>query len=92
VYNALKHFDDNMAKGRIPPDVFTPMWLVDDGIEFASSQGEAKLQFDELIYVQSDLEKDARYISEEVYRRAEELDAKANGGTVRHGNGGYRAD
>ena len=45
VYNALKHFDDNVAKGYVPPDVFTPMWLVEDGIECAGSEGEAKLHF-----------------------------------------------
>lgn len=78
VYNALKHFDENMAKGRVPPDVFTPMWLVDDGIECAGSEGEAKLHFKELIDVQRDLEKDARWIAEEVYRVVQERDAKTD--------------
>jgi hypothetical protein len=98
VYNALKHFDDNVARGIVPADVFTPMWLVDDGIECAGSEGEAKLHFRELIDVQRDLEKDARWISEDVYRFAQEgatkqqihehwlkahfADAKPNGGTV----------
>lgn len=73
VYNALKHFDDNMAKGYVPPDVFTPMWLMADGIECAGSEGEAKLHFTELIDLHRELEKDARWISEGVYRRAQEL-------------------
>jgi hypothetical protein len=78
VYNALKHFDDNVAKGIVPPGAFTPMWLVDDGLESAGSEGEAKLHFKELIYVQTDLEMDARWISEEVYRIAQERDARTN--------------
>jgi tRNA splicing endonuclease len=82
VYNALKHFDDNEAKGKVPVDVLTPMWLVDDGIECVGSEGEAKLHFKELIDVQRDLEKDARWISEEVYRFTQERGAKTNGGTV----------
>jgi hypothetical protein len=82
VYNALKHFDENLAIGIVRPDLFTPMWLVDDGIECAGSQGEAKLHFTELIDLHRDLEIDARWISEEVYRFIEEpADAKANGGT-----------
>jgi hypothetical protein len=43
---------------------------------------EAKLHFKELIDLQRDLEKDARYISEEVYQFAQERAAKTNGGTV----------
>ena len=78
VYNALKHFDENMAKGIVPPNVFTPMWLVDDGIESVGSEGEAKLHFKELIDVQLDLEKDAGWIAEEVYRVIQERDAKTN--------------
>jgi hypothetical protein len=81
VYNALKHFDENVEKGRIRPDVFTPMWLVDDGIEFAGSEGEAKLQFTELIGLHSDLETDARWISEEVYRVAQERAAAKRAGS-----------
>ena len=81
VYNALKHFDDNQAKGTVPPDVFTPMWLADDGIECVGSEGGAKLHFKELIDVQRDLEKDARWISEEVYRFVDaRAEAKPNGG------------
>jgi hypothetical protein len=83
VYNALKHFDENVANGRVPTDVFTPMWLVEDGIECAVPEGEAKLHFTELLYLHGDLEKDARFISDEVYRWAEErANAKPNGGTV----------
>ncbi len=67
VYNALKHFDDNEAKGKVPSDVFTPMWLVDDAIECVGSEGETKLEFKELVGVHCDLEIDVRWISEEVY-------------------------
>src|SRR5262249_13086252 len=75
VYNALKHFDENLAIGIVRPDVFTPMWLGDDGIECGGSQGKAKLIFRELIVLHRDLEIDARWISEEVYRVIEEPDA-----------------
>ena len=78
VYNALKHFDENLAKGIVRPDVFTPMWLVDDGIECVGSQGDAKLLFTELLHLHRELEIDARWISEEVYRVAQELDADIN--------------
>src|SRR5271154_6238932 len=49
-------FDENVPKGIVPPDAFTPMWLIDDGIECAGSEGAAKLHFTELI----DLHRDSR--------------------------------
>ena len=59
------------------------MWLIDDGIECAGSEGAAKLHFTELIDLHRELENDAQWISDEVYRFAEErADAKPNGGTV----------
>ena len=76
VYNALKHFDDNVAKGKVSSDVSAPIWLVDDGIECVGSEGEAKLHFQELIEVQNELENDARFLSEEVYQLAKERAAK----------------
>jgi hypothetical protein len=79
-YNALKHFDDNVAKGNVPHEVSTPVWLVDDGIECAGSEGEAKLHFEELIEIRRELEKDARFLSEEVYRLAHERAARNKSG------------
>jgi hypothetical protein len=80
VYNALKHFEDNVEKGHVPPDVSAPIWLVDDGIECVGSEGEAKLHFEELIEIQRELEKDARFLSEDVYRLAQERAAKTKSG------------
>jgi hypothetical protein len=71
VYNALKHFNGNIEQGIIP-DGTTPVWLLDDGIESVGSQGQVKLRFEELVELLCDLEKDARYLSEDVYRMARE--------------------
>ncbi|RZN35697.1 hypothetical protein [Bradyrhizobium sp. Leo121] len=70
-YNALKHFNGNIERGIIP-DGTTPVWLLDDGIESVGSQGQAKLRFEELVELLRDLERDARYLSEDVYRLARE--------------------
>ena len=68
-YNALKHFDANIVEGHIP-DVTAPLWLVNDGIEYADSQGPAKLLFAELVDLMQQLEESARFLSEEVFRLA----------------------
>ena len=53
---------------------------MDDGIECVGSDGEAKLHFEELIEIQRELEKDARFLSEEVYRLAKERATKDESG------------
>ena len=70
-YNAIKHFNGNIEQGVIP-DGTTPVWLIEDGIEAVGSKGQAKLRFEELVELLRDLEKDARYLSEDVYRLARE--------------------
>jgi len=79
-YNALKHFDDNLEKGIITNTV--PVWLVDDGIECVGSEGETKLRFDELTGVLCDLEVDARFLAEDVFRMAQDA-IRARGSEAR---------
>jgi hypothetical protein len=69
-YNALKHFDGNLEKGIITNTV--PVWLVEDGIECVGSEGEAKLRFDELTGLLSDLARDARFLAEDVFQMAQQ--------------------
>lgn len=68
-YNALKHFNSNIERGMIS-DGATPVWLVNDGIECVGSEGQAKLRFAELVELLRNLEEDARFLSEDVYRLA----------------------
>ena len=70
-YNALKHFNNNIEQGIIPEGA-TPVWLVNDGIECVGSEGQATLRFAELVELIGELEVDARYLSEDVYRLAHE--------------------
>jgi hypothetical protein len=62
--------------------VTTPMWLVNDGIESEWPKSETKLDFKELIALHRDLEIDARWISEDVYRLIQSPAATTSGGTV----------
>jgi hypothetical protein len=71
IYNALKHFDKNVLEGHIC-DTVAPVWLVDDGIECVGSEGPAKLLFSELVDLLGELDQDAKYLSEEVYKLAHE--------------------
>jgi hypothetical protein len=70
-YNALKHFNSNIERGMIP-EAAVPIWLVGDGIECVGSEGKAKLCFEELVELLRELEADARFLSEDVYRSASE--------------------
>jgi hypothetical protein len=78
-YNALKHFDDNIVEGHIS-DVTATLWLVNDGIEYAGSEGPAKLLFAELVELMQQLEDSARFLSEEVFRLTAERAANVNKG------------
>jgi hypothetical protein len=69
-YNALKHFHGNLECGKIQNT--TPIWLVDDGIECAGSEGEAKLRFDELTELLRHLENDARFLATEAHQMWQE--------------------
>ena len=55
-----------------------PLWLVNDGIEYAESQGTAKLLFSELADLIQQLEEDARILSEEVFQLAKERAANVS--------------
>jgi hypothetical protein len=69
-YNALKHYHGNIEEGTITNGA--PVWLVADGIECVGSEGDAKLFFEELAQVLRDLDVDAKFLAEDVYRMASE--------------------
>jgi hypothetical protein len=75
-YNALKHFDENVQCGYITKEFTTPLWLVDDGIQCVGSEGAATLRFEELTEILRDLERDAKFLAEDVFRMAREKTGK----------------
>jgi hypothetical protein len=78
VYNALKHFDDNLITGIIPDTA--PLWLVNDGIECIGSKGKVKLAFGELTEFLTELESDAHFLAVEVFQMAQDKIARIKAG------------
>ncbi len=71
--NALKHFAERMEAGQLG-DVAAPVWIVNDGLR-CKEPGVDKtttLGFEELVALLSELERDAKFLTEDVYRIASE--------------------
>jgi hypothetical protein len=70
-YDALRHFDDRIKSRPITADFTAPVWLVDDGIEFAGEKRKGaklqKLRFDELADILRKLDSDAHLMAVDVF-------------------------
>lgn len=72
--NALKHFDGTVVRGQIPTHA-TPVWIVTDGLRGIEMQKGGvqvvhTLRFEELAAILRELEGNAKFMAEEVYRLA----------------------
>jgi hypothetical protein len=71
-YDALRHFQDRVENWPHTGKFATPVWLVDDGVEFVGGRERgakvAKLCFEELTEILRDLERDARVLAEDIFK------------------------
>jgi hypothetical protein len=80
LYNAVKHFDDIVVKGKLPNRA-APVWMVTEGLRCIFEEKKDKppavktLQFKEMAAIFTELAGNAAFLAEEVCRLAHERQA-----------------
>jgi hypothetical protein len=67
--NASKHYEKQLLRGETGDHV-APVWIVNSGLKGINNGQIVHLLFDELVGLLGELEANAKYISEDVYRLA----------------------